>query len=86
MLTVIDEFTRECIAIRVDRKLKSTDVIDVLADLFILRGVPGHIRSDNGLEFIANVLRDWITEVGSPTQLIADVKRTADFTTILVMM
>ena len=49
MLNVIDEFTRECIAIRIDRKLKSTDVIDVLSDLFILRGVPEHIRSDNVL-------------------------------------
>ena len=49
MLNVIDEFTRECIAIRIDRKLKATDVIDVLSDLFILRGVPGHVRSDNVL-------------------------------------
>jgi hypothetical protein len=49
MLNVIDEFTHECLAIRVDRKLKAIDVIDVLSDLFILRGVPGHIRSDNVL-------------------------------------
>ncbi len=48
MLNVIDEFTRECIAIRVERKLKPVDVIDVLTGLFILRGIPGHIRSDNG--------------------------------------
>ena len=47
MLNVIDEFTHECLAIRVARKLKAIDVIDVLSDLFILRGVPGHIRSDN---------------------------------------
>lgn len=47
MLNVIDEFTRECIAIRVERKLKAVDVIDVLSDLFILRGIPTHIRSDN---------------------------------------
>src|SRR6187402_1975066 len=52
MLNVIDEFTHECLAIRVARKLKAIDVIDVLSDLFILRGVPGHIRSDNGPEFI----------------------------------
>ena len=45
MLNIIDEFTRECIAIRVSRRLKATDVIDVLSDLFILRGVPAHIRS-----------------------------------------
>ena len=49
MLNVIDEFTPECVAIRVDRRLKSTDVIDVLSDLFILRGVPGHVRSNNVL-------------------------------------
>src|SRR3712207_5043741 len=49
MLNVIDEFTHECLSIRVGRKLKSMDVIDVLSDLFILRGIPGHIRSDNVL-------------------------------------
>src|SRR5215218_4635547 len=53
MLDVLDEFTHECLAIRVGRKLGATDVIDVLSDLFILRGVPGHIRSDNGPEFVA---------------------------------
>jgi putative transposase len=48
MLNVIDEFTHECLAIRIDRRLKAIDVIDLLSDLFILRGVPEHIRSDNG--------------------------------------
>ncbi|SEQ91409.1 Transposase InsO and inactivated derivatives [Faunimonas pinastri] len=70
MLNVIDEFTRECIAIRIDRKLKSTDVIDVLSDLFILRGVPGHVRSDNGPEFVARAVREWITAVGAKTAYI----------------
>ena len=70
MLNVIDEFTRECLAIRIDRKLRSTDVIDVLSDLFILRGVPRHIRSDNGPEFIAKAVRDWITAVGASTAFI----------------
>ena len=65
MLNVIDEFTRECLAIRVARKLKAEDVIDVLSDLFILRGVPGHVRSDNGPEFVAKAVRDWITAVGA---------------------
>ena len=60
MLKVIDEFTRECLAIRIDRRLRSTDVIDVLSDLFILRGVPGHVRSNNGPEFVARAVRDWI--------------------------
>ena len=70
MLNIIDEFTRECLAIRVDRKLKSTDVIDVLSDLFILRGVPGHIRSDNGPEFVAKAVREWIAAVGAKTAYI----------------
>jgi putative transposase len=67
MLNVIDEFTRECIAIRVNRRLRSMDVIDVLSDLFILRGIPGHVRSDNGPEFIAKAVRDWIAAVGAKT-------------------
>jgi transposase InsO family protein len=70
MLNVIDEFTRECLCIRIDRKLKSHDVIDVLSDLFILRGVPGYIRSDNGPEFIAKAVRDWIAAVGARTAFI----------------
>lgn len=70
MLNVVDEFTRECLCIRVDRKLRSSDVIDVLSDLFILRGLPGHIRSDNGPEFIAKAVRKWIAAVGSKTAYI----------------
>ena len=60
MLNVLDEFTHESLAIRVARKLKAIDVIDVLSDLFILRGVPGHIRSDNGSEFVAKAVRGGI--------------------------
>jgi putative transposase len=70
MLNLIDEFTHECLAIRVDRKLKSTDVIDVLSDQFILRGVPEHIRSDNGPEFVAKAVQDWIGAVGAKTAYI----------------
>jgi len=70
MLNVIDEFTHECLAIRINRKLKAIDVIDVLSDLFILRGIPGHIRSDNGPEFVAKAVRDWITAVGAKTAYI----------------
>jgi putative transposase len=70
MLNVIDEFTRECLAIRVNRNLKAVDVIDVLSDLFILHGVPGHIRSDNGSEFVAKAVREWITAVGAKTAYI----------------
>ena len=70
MLNVIDEFTRECLAIRINRKLNSTDVIDVLCDLFILRGAPGYIRSDNGPEFIAKAVGEWIAAVGAKTAYI----------------
>src|ERR671913_192678 len=71
MLNVIDEFTHECLAIRVSRKLKATDVIDVLSELFIVRGVPEHIRSDNGAEFTAKAVQDWMTAVGAKTAYIA---------------
>jgi putative transposase len=70
MLNIIDEFTRECLAIHVNRKFNSTDVIDVLSDLFIMRGVPGHVRSDNGPEFVAKAVRDWIGAVGAKTAYI----------------
>jgi transposase InsO family protein len=70
MLNVVDEFTHECLTIRISRKLKATDVIDVLSDLFILRGVPGHIRSDNGPEFVAKALQEWIAAVGAKTAYI----------------
>jgi putative transposase len=70
MLNVVDEFTREALAIRVARRLNSNDVIDVLSDLFILRGVPAHIRSDNGPEFIAKAVQAWITAVGAQTAYI----------------
>src|SRR5215211_7619214 len=70
MLNVLDEFTHECLAIRVARKLKATDVIDVLSDLFILCGVPGHIRSDDGPEFVAEAVQAWITAVGARTAYI----------------
>jgi putative transposase len=70
MLNVIDEFTRECLAIRVDRNLNSVDVVDLLSDLFILRGIPGHVRSDNGPEFIAKAVRAWIAAVGAETAYI----------------
>jgi len=70
MLCVVDEFTREALAIRVARRLRSSDVIDVLADLMLARGAPEHIRSDNGPEFIALAVRDWIAGVGTKTAYI----------------
>ena len=60
----------DSLAIRIKRKLNSIDVIDVLTDLFILRGVPAFIRSDNGPEFIAKAVRDWIAAVGAKTAYI----------------
>jgi len=69
-LNILDEFSRECLAIKVDRKLNSANVIDALTDLFILRGSPAFIRSDNGPEFIAQAVRDWITAVGAKTAYI----------------
>jgi putative transposase len=70
LLNIIDEFTHECLAIRVSRRLKAIDVIDVLSDLFILRGVPEHIRSDNGPEFLAKAVQEWIAAVGAKTAYI----------------
>ena len=69
-LNILDEHSRECLAIRVKRKLNSNEVIDALTDLFILRGVPAYIRSDNGPEFIAEDVRDWIKAVGAKTAYI----------------
>jgi transposase InsO family protein len=71
MLNVVDEFTHESLAIRVRRKLNSTDVIDVLCELFLARGIPVHIRSDNGPEFVAEAVQRWIAAVGAQTAYIA---------------
>ena len=70
MLCVVDEFTREALAIRVDRRLSSADVIETLAEMMLERGTPAHIRSDNGPEFVARAVRDWIAAVGSETAYI----------------
>lgn len=67
MLTVIDEFTRECLAIEVKRRLNSQDVLAVLARLFLARGVPEHIRSDNGGEFTAKAVRKWLGTMNAKT-------------------
>jgi len=70
MLTIVDEYTRECLAIDVSRKLTSDDVLERLAWLMATRGVPEHIRSDNGPEFTAAIVRDWLTKVGVKTLFI----------------
>ena len=66
----VDEFTRECLYIRVGRKLESADVIDVLSDLFVLRGAPGYVRSDNKPEVIAAAVEGWISGAGARTAYI----------------
>jgi len=70
MLTVIDEYTRECLVIVVGRRINSQDVLYTLADLFIRRGIPAHIRSDNGPEFCARAVREWLARLGVGTLFI----------------
>jgi transposase InsO family protein len=67
MLTMIDEYTRECLAIRVTRKLGSYEVIETLADVMLWRGIPENVRSDNGPEFVAEELRKWLGRAGAGT-------------------
>jgi putative transposase len=64
MLNIIDEYTRECLAILVRRCITSQEVIDRLFELFVLRGIPEHIRSDNGPEFTAKAIRGWLNQIG----------------------
>jgi len=71
LLTLIDEFTRECLAIRVARPINSFGVIETLADAMLSHGVPEHIRSDNGPEMTAKIVRDWLGKIGSKTLFIA---------------
>ncbi len=70
MLTVLDEYTRECLAIKVERNLNAQEVLEVLAGLFLTRGVPEHIRSDNGPEFTAHAVRNWLSQIGVRTLFI----------------
>ena len=67
LLTLIDEFTRESLAIRVERRLRSQEVIETLSEVMLWRGIPEHIRSDNGPEFVAKQLREWLAKVGTGT-------------------
>ena len=70
MLTLIDEYSRECLAINVARRLTSEDVLERLSDLFVRRGVPAYIRSDNGPEFTARKVRDWLKRLDVKTLFI----------------
>ena len=67
MLTVIDEYSRECLAIVTERNLKSDDVLDCLTEMFIRHGAPEYIRSDNGSEFTAKMVRRWLSNIGVQT-------------------
>lgn len=70
LLTIIDEYTRECLAIRVARSIRSEDVLETLAELFVHRGTPDNIRSDNGPEFTARAVREWLGRVDVRTLFI----------------
>ena len=70
ILNIIDEFTRECLKIKVERRIKSQDVIDQLFYLFLFRGIPEHIRSDNGPEFTAKAVKRWLGRMGVKTLFI----------------
>ena len=70
ILTMLDEYTRECLSILIDRHIRSQDVIDQLFDLFIFRGIPEHIRSDNGPECTAKAVRKWLSHLGVKTLFI----------------
>jgi transposase InsO family protein len=70
ILTILDEYTRECLCILVERRISSQNVIDELTELFLNRGIPEHIRSDNGPEFTAKLVRDWLNRLGVKTLFI----------------
>jgi len=70
ILTILDEYSRECLAIVVARHITSQEVIDQLFSLFLFRGIPEHIRSDNGPEFTAQAVRDWLSRLGIKTLFI----------------
>ena len=70
ILTILDEYTRECLSILVERHVSSHDVLDQLFELFVFRGIPEHIRSDNGPEFTAKAVRSWQSRLGVKTLFI----------------
>ena len=70
MVTLIDEYTRKCLAIEVDYQLNSQDILDILKEVFINEGLPDYIRSDNGSEFTATLVKDWLNSLGVKTAYI----------------
>ena len=67
LLTIIDEYSRECLAVDVGRKMTSEQVLERLAQLFLERGTPAYLRSDNGPEFVAKAVREWLRKLGVGT-------------------
>ena len=70
ILTLIDEYTRECLTLKVARRLRSQNILERLGYLFIYRGLPGFIRSENGPEFTSKVVRSWLERLGIQTLFI----------------
>ena len=70
ILVIIDEYTRECLSMYVSRRIRSEDVLEQLYELFLTRRVPEHIRSDNGAEFTAKAVRNWLEDLGVTTLFI----------------
>ena len=70
ILVIIDEYSRECLSMYVARRIKSQDVLDQLYELFLTRGTPEYIRSDNGPEFVSNAVRSWLSDIGVTTLFI----------------
>ena len=84
ILTLIDEYTRECLALPVERRMGSRQVMETLSEVMLWRGVPEHIHSDNGPEFIAKQLRQWLAKVGTRTLYIEPGSRgRTDFAKVL---
>jgi len=66
-LSLVDEYTRECLLLEVERSIKAVDVVDLISEVMLIRGIPGHIRSDNGPEFIASAIRRYLDRAGVAT-------------------
>ena len=73
LMTLVDEFSRHCLVIKVERRLNSMNVIESLANEMLERGIPAHVRSENGVEMMANIVCDWLGRLGAKTPSIAGV-------------
>ena len=73
-MTLIDEHTRECLALKVERRINSFGVLETLADAMLSHGIPEHVRCDNGPEMIAQALRTWLAKLGTKTLYIGTLR------------